>query len=133
MKVTAPAIDKVVEFLAYFEETWLEGNFAPRIWNVFSTDASSPRTNNHLEGWHKLKRIARKAHPNVFELVEIFKQEQSDTEVSIARLDTGSQPPKRAKKSVDKDKKIGELKSRFSQNEINLEEYVRGISAHTAI
>ena len=39
----------------------------------------------------------------------------------------------RAKKSVDKDKKIGKLKSRFSQNEITLEEYVRGISAHTAI
>ena len=134
IKVTAPAIDKMDEFVAYFEETWLVGKFAPQIWNVFSTDASSPRTNNHLEGWHnKLKQIARKAHPNVFELVEIFKQEQSDTEVSIAQLDTGSQPPKRAKKSVDKDKKIGELKSRFSQNEITLEEYVRGISAHTAI
>ena len=38
-----------------------------------------------------------------------------------------------SKKSVDKDKKIGELKSRFSQNEITLEEYARGISAHTAI
>ena len=104
IKVTAPAIDKMDEFVAYFEETWLVGNFAPRIWNVFSSDASSPRTNNHLEGWHnKLKRIARNARPNVFELVEIFKQEQSDTEVSIAQLDTGSQPPKRAKKSVDKD------------------------------
>ena len=53
------------------------------------------------------------------------------TEVSSAQLDTGSQPPKRTKKSVDKDKKIGELdlaRSRFS-----LEEYVGGISAHTAI
>ena len=131
IKVTAPAIDKMDEFVAYFEETWLVGNFALQVWNVFSTDSSSPRTNNHLKGWHnKLKRIARKAHPNVFELVEIFKQEQS--EVSIAELDTGSQPPKRAKKSVDKDKKIGKLKSRFSQNEITLEEYVRRISAHTA-
>ena len=98
IKVTAPAIDKMDEFVAYFEETWLVGNFAPQVWNVFSTDSSSPRTNNHLEGWHnKLKQIARKAHPNVFELVEIFKQEQSDTEVSIAQLDTGSQPPKRNK------------------------------------
>ena len=50
---------------------------------------SSPRTNNYLEGWHnKLKQIARKAHPSVFKLVEIFKK---------------------SKKSVDKDKKIGEL------------------------
>ena len=51
IKVTAPAIDKMDEFVAYFEETWLVENFAPRIWNVFSFDASSPRTNNHLEGW----------------------------------------------------------------------------------
>ena len=53
------------------------------------------------------------------------------TEVSSAQLDTGSWPPKRTKKSVDKDKKIGELdlvRSRFS-----LEEYVGGISAYTAI
>ena len=45
----------------------------------------------------------------MFKLVEIFKQEQSDTEVNIAQLDTGFQPPKRAKKSVDKHKKIEEL------------------------
>ncbi|XP_041378731.1 uncharacterized protein LOC121391033 [Gigantopelta aegis] len=120
------------EFVTYFEETWLVGNFGPRLWIIFSSDASSPRTNNHLEGWHnKLKRIARKAHPNVFELVKIFKQEQSSTEVSIAQLEAGSQPPKRAKKSVEKDNKIGEIKSRFDQ--ISLEENIRGISAHTAI
>ena len=54
-----------------------------------------------------------------FGTVEIFKQEQSDTEVNIAQLDTGPQPPKRAKKSVDKDKKIRELKSWFSQDQIS--------------
>ena len=31
IKVTAPAVDKMNEFVAYFEETWLEGNFGPRI------------------------------------------------------------------------------------------------------
>ena len=78
-----------------------------------------------------MKQIARKAHPNVFELIEIFMQEQSSTEVSIAQLEAGSQPPKRAEKSVEKGNKIGELKSRFDQ--ISLEEYIRGIFAHTAI
>ena len=53
------------------------------------------------------------------------------TEVSIAQLDTGSRPSKRAKKSVDKDKKIGELD--LARNRFTLEEYVGGISAHTAI
>ena len=77
--------------------------------------------------------MARKAHPNVFELVEIMKQEQADTEVSIAQLAAGAQAPRRAKKSITKDKRIEELKNRFSQDNITLGEYVRGMSAHTAI
>ena len=31
------------------------------LWNVYETDSGSPRTNNHVEGWHnklKLKRVA---------------------------------------------------------------------------
>ena len=66
---------------------------------------SSPRI-NYLEGWHKLKRIAGK---DVFELVEIFKQEQSEQRNQLTRT-----------------RKL----SRFSQNQISLEEYARGISAH---
>ena len=62
-------------------------------------DFNSPRTNNHIEGWHnKLKRIAKKPHSNVYELIEIFKQEQANTEVSIAQLAVVTQTPKRAKK-----------------------------------
>jgi len=41
-----------------------------------------------------------------FELVEIFKQEQGDTEVITAQLATGSQATKRAR---SKNKKIEEL------------------------
>ena len=30
------------------------------------------KTNNHVEGWHnKINRAAGKAHPNIFELVEL--------------------------------------------------------------
>ena len=70
----------------------------------------------------------------MFELVEIFKQEQSDTEVSIGQLDTGSQPPKKAIKSVDKDKKIGEFKGferyslRHNRSKINIEnKYIKNV------
>ena len=37
--------------------------------------------------------LPEKAHSNVYKLIEIFKQEQVHTEVLIAQLDTGSQPP----------------------------------------
>ena len=71
---------------------------------------SSPRTNNFLEGWHsKLKQNARKAHPNMFELVEIFKQEHSEQSSQLIRT-----------------------RKLENQDQISLE-HVRRISAQTAI
>ena len=100
------------------------GNFSPRRWNIHDMDANSPRTNNNVEGWHiKLKWVARKAHPNVYELIEIFKQEQAHTKFSTVWLATGSQPPKKAKKFIAKDKRIEQLKKKFSQDTISLGEY----------
>ena len=86
-------------------------SISPTLWNVFELEVHSPRTNNHLEGWHnKLKRIARKAHLNLFEIMTLFKQEQADTEVTLAQLATGAKPPRRANKDIQKDKRIQILK-----------------------
>ena len=39
--------------------------------------------NNHAEGWHsKLRKLAGKAHPNIYEVVSLFKSEQAATEVT---------------------------------------------------
>ena len=65
MKFEAPPLPRVEEFITYYEETWLVGNYRLPLWNVFQS--SSVRTNNHIEGWHyRLKKVVRKAHPNVF-------------------------------------------------------------------
>ena len=73
--------------------------------------SESARTNNHIEGWHsKLKKVVGKAHPNVYEIVEIFKREQGVTEITISQLASEAIPPTRGKKSTDKDKRIQELK-----------------------
>ena len=70
-------IPRVDEFLTYFKETRLMGNFSLPLWNVYEIGSNCPRTNNHIEGWHnKLKRIAKKYHPNVYELIETSKHEQ---------------------------------------------------------
>ena len=51
------------------------------------------------------------------------------SEVSMQQLATGATPPKRAAKN----KRIEELKSRFTTNAISLEEYVRGLAGHTNV
>ena len=131
IKATAPNLHRVDEFITYFEETWLVGNFSLGLWNVYEINSNSPRTNNHIEGWHNnLKLIAKKSHPNVYELIEIFKHEHANTEVSIAQLAIGSQTSKRDKKYIEKDNKIETLENRLRQDTITLREYVRAISAH---
>ena len=48
------------------------------------------KTNNHVERWHKkIIRAAGKAHPNIFELVELFKTEKVNMEVCLAQLAAG--------------------------------------------
>ena len=132
IKAEAPEHDGITEFAAYLERTWLVGNYPPVLWNVYETQQT--RTNNRLEGWHsKMKKVVGKAHPNVFEIVEVFKAEQASTEVSLAQFATGATPPRRARRTVDKDKRIAELKRRFANNAISLEDYVRGISGHTGL
>lgn len=55
----------------YFEVNWIQRR-GPQKWNHYHNEEQ--RTNNHVEGWHsRLNKIVRKAHPNVFELVEVFK------------------------------------------------------------
>lgn len=73
------------DFVDYFEWTWLNGNFSLNQWNVHLLDG--PGTNNNLEGWHsRVKTLARKAHLNIFEMVELFKTEHSHMEVSTLAL-----------------------------------------------
>ena len=56
-----------------------------RAWNYFNRDG--PHTNNHVEGWHnRLKKISRKAHPNLFEFIEVIQNEHAAAEVTIEQL-----------------------------------------------
>ncbi len=62
VKLQAPTLPRVEEFVEYFEQTWLVGNYHLSHWNVL--ESASVRTNNHVEGWHnRLKKVVGKAHP----------------------------------------------------------------------
>ncbi len=101
-------------------------------WNGFESESN--RTNNHLEGWHnRLKRVAGKPHPNIYEFVEVIQKEQTSTEVSLTQLAAGARPPRRVQRAINRDRKIKELKERFERNSITLHEFVCGMSAHTNI
>ena len=62
-------------FLTYAFDTWVKSDsiFAREMWNHYESD--SPRTNNHLEGWHSgLNKQFRRVRPNIFKFVTVLKR-----------------------------------------------------------
>ena len=48
------------------------------------------RGSTHLEGWHsRLKKVVGKSHPNIYELVDVFKREETSTKMKM--LEAGAQ------------------------------------------
>ncbi len=84
LKDDASQLVAIDEYIAYFQSTWIDGNFLPRTWNYYTYEG--PRTNNHLKGWHnRLKFICGKAHPDFLEFIELLQKEQVSMELAGGR------------------------------------------------
>ena len=101
LKGEAPAFRNREQFLEYFQDNWIEGNYPLRM-NMYSLDG--PHTNNNAEGWHsKIRKLADKAHSNIYKVaVELFKAEQTATEVSLMHLIAGGLPVRRSTERREK-------------------------------
>ena len=118
-------IQAVAQLLEYFKTTWIDGQFGIQMWNVHKQDI---RTNNKLEGWHNsLNRSAKKAHPNIYELILTLKAEQSSTEQTIRSALHGVLPPPMRKKYREREDAIKQLEQELESGTRNLEEYLTGI------
>ncbi len=49
----------------------------------------------------------------------------------LPQLQAGARPPPQSRDTVNKTRKIAELKRRFMANEITLQEYISGLAGHT--
>ena len=121
-------LPEVQELLKYFKDTWLDGQFPPQMWNVFSEEI---RTNNQLEGWHNsFQQTVGKAHPNIYELVEALKSEQASTSLTMRSATQGAQPPTMRKKYRERNQSILQLKAEFEAGDRTLDEYFSAIRRH---
>ena len=125
LKSSVPEQPQYSDFIAYFERTWIYGVLPLKMWNQY--DNAGPRTNNNLESWHnRLNRLAMKSHPNFFEMIELLKNEEATTEVSVTKLRSGALPrPKKKKKKTAKINK--RLKRKFKKGKISVDIYIRSI------
>ena len=113
-------------FPSYYEETWLGTQEKIEMANVFDREI---RTNNATEGWNnKVSRYINIAHPNVYQVIKFFKDEESQSKTKLLQLEQGNNPPKRRKQYVDKDKQITEIKRSYISGQISDSEFLERIS-----
>ena len=50
-----------------------------------------------------MKRISRKVHPNLYEVLELFQKEQSASEVTILQLEAGGARRQKKRKVIERE------------------------------
>ncbi len=73
--------ERLVAFNAYFTQQWVE-TLSPNTWNHFDNDG--PRTNNHLEGYHrKLNMEFNRSHPSIYRFIGVQQSHEEDYRVKV--------------------------------------------------
>ena len=117
------AIPHMNEFISYMGDTWIAGMFPINMWNVYQ--ATGPLTNNHLEGWHKrLNKTVGNSHPNLFELIRTFQQEEASIHMTILQFATGGWSRPHKKQCVEINRRIETMMQRFKDSTISLIDYL---------
>ena len=126
-KAGAPQKQEIGDYISYFESTWLDGNFPPRTWNYYAFDG--PRTNNHLEGWHnRIKLISIRAHPHLWEFIELVQKEQASTDVAIEQVAAGRRRRAKRRKVVQHEEQIKRLTDEFRDGDRSLDSLLNSTS-----
>ncbi|XP_052696912.1 uncharacterized protein LOC128175382 [Crassostrea angulata] len=106
-------------FKTLLPEQWVNGDRL--IWNHFVTNGA--RTNNNLK-WHgKLKRMALHAHPNIYTVINIFKDIQNGKEILQIQKQAGGTIRQPTKKYANIKKRLQTLKERCQDVIIDLMTY----------
>ena len=107
--------------------SWLDGKFPPWTRNYFASDG--PRTNNHLEGWHnRVKLISTRAHPHLWEFIELVQKEQASTDVTIEQVAAGGRRRAKRRKVVQHEKQIKRLTDEFWDGDRCLDSLLNSMS-----
>ena len=94
-------MQKIAEYIAYFEKTWLFSTvYLPSLWNINSAvEYDEPRTNNASEGGNNaLSSAFSSSHPSIWAFIETLQSFHSETELKYLQLAAGCQPTGRPKK-----------------------------------
>lgn len=119
----------------YFEKAYIgrpDRNKPPlfpiKVWNCYkSVTDDLPRTNNHVEGWHRGFNSSLGSHPNVWKFIEAIKKENSHSVFILNQVLGGVEPPYKKKKYKSVDEKLKRIVSNF--NDDSIDSYLKGVAS----
>ena len=85
-----------------------------------------PRTNNHIEGWHRrFQGLCSCYHPGFWKFVEILKKENSLNRVEIVQAEAGHPPLAQRRRYVNCNERILTIVDDYQSRDYL--QYLRGI------
>ena len=100
-------------WINYVETTYIVGNWAPRMWNVFDRNMSQ-RTNNNIESFHKqFNLMVEVRHPSLWVFIRKLKDMQLSTKRTTINAMNGRDPPARQRKWKLLENKLVQLKQDY--------------------
>ena len=111
------------DLFTYFENNYVNGNFPPRMWNVFNRPMEI-RPNNHVVSYHRRwNQAVGVHHPSIWSFIRVLKDQHSVNEVTIQSIRNGNQPPVRRRKWRPLEHRINGEKPEYNNGQINLGQY----------
>ena len=87
-----------------------------------------------MEGWHsRLKKVVGKPHPNLYEIIDVFKREEASTKVKLQILQAGAKQAPRRRKMRQKEQRIQNLFSRLNQGTMSIDVYLEAMKHNTVL
>ena len=118
----------LMDFLAYVQNTYIQGNFGIPFWNVYDRNMDC-RTNNKAEVFHRAwnNRVGVR-HPNLWIYIRHLKDLQSLTESDITAMDRGGRPTRRSRRWQRLENRLIQLKSEYDRGDKSLDDYWNAVS-----
>ena len=128
LKDNQPVGDNIMNFIKYFESTWMSTIYPIELWNHY--DTHGPRTNNHVEGDNAaLNRFVNVESPNVYDLILCMKDIETSVAVKYFKNKDSNFPQKRRQEDMDRDFGISIFKRQYANDELKLYGYLQKISS----
>ena len=134
--VVAQMPEQLDPIIDYFENNYIgvmhrRGRLPPRfpleLWNVNNrVEKEIPKTNNHVEAYHRHLAAILSFHPNIWTFLKVLKKEEALKRLEMIQMETGQAPPPQKLRYRESHTRIQAIVKDYGNR--NILSYLRGIA-----